>query len=829
LYLKQKKSIFVNKLMIMASVFFKFNYTKEDNKELNEIKTIIVPQLNVVDKIVDGGETTFFVKNLGSGANYDKVVSLGGITSLEMLYPQGTWTGNTWGELLRVTITSYNGKRLNTANVRHINPHDICSIRTEKGETTITTNNRVSAGQYNGFEIYKTASTINDMGTIINALPTQSGGILDAPTDGRTYGRKDSNWQVITDSDLDKYLISGGVSWSGTGLVYDTSVLSYYFNGSKTASSTSVTLSASDPTNSRFDVVVVNEAGVVSVISGTPSANPEIPIIPDDQLQVGIVLVEAGTSYPSGLALEQIYLDNPTTNWTFSSLNVGSPNLGSINFSGTNTPKQGTHDIEADTNSNIYARFERTTSFDPFQYTMIQLWVRFTGTSVPSNKNLNIRFENSVGTLVGNNLNLFNYGVSRTVLNTWQLAIIPITAFGSLSAMVKALRIGMVGGLSSVQRQWDIDYIMLSASSVPQAQVPTVTVAKNGTTIASVPKLNFVEGTGININESYNPLTEEVSLEIESSGGTSALSSLTSATATNTIDNGGFKQTWTWNGLTGNNTGLEISTNAPLSSWNNGSLIKLIKYGDILANIFDKSVLLDINNESFGASSSPVGIKVRAGTYANHTLGIAIEVGVRTGFKEDGNIQINSNSYLKFMNAAHDNYAYIRQFYHYKQFRIASEPTGVILYYSNGWYNIGFDEKWKHSFSFVGTTRMMYALNADVSASSYGAVTTHASAIEHNNGVLQFACNTGLTPNSGFTPNWMLALNGSTSNVGVGTTTPNASAMLDVSSTTKGFAPPRMTTTQRDAIASPMAGLMLYNTTDNKLQCYNGTIWNDLF
>ena len=815
--------------MIMASVFFKFNYTKEDNKELNEIKTIIVPQLNVVDKIVDGGETTFFVKNLGSGANYDKVVSLGGITSLEMLYPQGTWTGNTWGELLRVTITSYNGKRLNTANVRHINPHDICSIRTEKGETTITTNNRVSAGQYNGFEIYKTASTINDMGTIINALPTQSGGILDAPTDGRTYGRKDSNWQVITDSDLDKYLISGGVSWSGTGLVYDTSVLSYYFNGSKTASPTSVTLSASDPTNSRFDVVVVNEAGVVSVISGTPSANPEIPIIPDDQLQVGIVLVEAGTSYPSGLALEQIYLDNPTTNWTFSSLNVGSPNLGSINFSGTNTPKQGTHDIEANTNSNIYARFERTTSFDPFQYTMIQLWVRFTGTSVPSNKNLNIRFENSVGTLVGNNLNLFNYGVSRTVLNTWQLAIIPITAFGSLSAMVKALRIGMVGGLSSVQRQWDIDYIMLSASSVPQAQVPTVTVAKNGTTIASVPKLNFVEGTGININESYNPVTEEVSLEIEYSGGTSALSSLTSATATNTIDNGGFKQTWTWNGLTGNNTGLEISTNAPQSSWNNGSLIKLIKYGDILANILEKSVLLDINNESFGTSNSPVGINVRAGAYANHSRGIAIEVGVRTGLKEDGNIQINSNSFLKFMNAAHDNYAYIRQFYHWKQFMIASEPTGVIVYYSNGWYNIGFDQKVKHSFSFVGTTRMMYALNADVGASSYVSVTTHASAIEHNNGVLQFACNTGLTPNSGFTPNWMLALNGSTSNVGVGTTTPNASAMLDVSSTTKGFAPPRMTTTQRDAIASPMAGLMLYNTTDNKLQCYNGTIWNDLF
>ena len=57
----------------------------------------------------------------------------------------------------------------------------------------------------------------------------------------------------------------------------------------------------------------------------------------------------------------------------------------------------------------------------------------------------------------------------------------------------------------------------------------------------------------------------------------------------------------------------------------------------------------------------------------------------------------------------------------------------------------------------------------------------------------------------------------------------NASAIIQADSTTKGFLPPRMTTTQKNAIASPAAGLVLYDSTTNKLQCYNGSTWNDLF
>jgi len=57
----------------------------------------------------------------------------------------------------------------------------------------------------------------------------------------------------------------------------------------------------------------------------------------------------------------------------------------------------------------------------------------------------------------------------------------------------------------------------------------------------------------------------------------------------------------------------------------------------------------------------------------------------------------------------------------------------------------------------------------------------------------------------------------------------DASSMLTCVSSTKGFLPPRMTTTQRDAINSGTfaTGLTLYNTTDNKLQFYNGTDWTD--
>src|SRR6476661_3547772 len=67
-----------------------------------------------------------------------------------------------------------------------------------------------------------------------------------------------------------------------------------------------------------------------------------------------------------------------------------------------------------------------------------------------------------------------------------------------------------------------------------------------------------------------------------------------------------------------------------------------------------------------------------------------------------------------------------------------------------------------------------------------------------------------------------------TPGVGIGTTAPDASAALDVTSSSKGVLVPRMTELQRNAITSPAAGLQIYNTTFNKLNVWNGTAWTQV-
>jgi hypothetical protein len=85
--------------------------------------------------------------------------------------------------------------------------------------------------------------------------------------------------------------------------------------------------------------------------------------------------------------------------------------------------------------------------------------------------------------------------------------------------------------------------------------------------------------------------------------------------------------------------------------------------------------------------------------------------------------------------------------------------------------------------------------------------------ITHNSGVF--------TLNLGVTQHFRSNLLGTT----IGTGGLVASARLAVESTTQGFLPPRMTTTQRDLIATPAAGLMIYNTSTNRPNFFDGTSW----
>ena len=61
--------------------------------------------------------------------------------------------------------------------------------------------------------------------------------------------------------------------------------------------------------------------------------------------------------------------------------------------------------------------------------------------------------------------------------------------------------------------------------------------------------------------------------------------------------------------------------------------------------------------------------------------------------------------------------------------------------------------------------------------------------------------------------------------VGIGTSNPNTSAALDITSDSLGFLPPRMDSIKRNAIVSPAVGLTIFNTSINSFEYYNGTRW----
>lgn len=73
-----------------------------------------------------------------------------------------------------------------------------------------------------------------------------------------------------------------------------------------------------------------------------------------------------------------------------------------------------------------------------------------------------------------------------------------------------------------------------------------------------------------------------------------------------------------------------------------------------------------------------------------------------------------------------------------------------------------------------------------------------------------------------------IGLNSALAQVGIGTTNPDASALLELESTTKGFLPPRMTTSEILNISSPAEGLVVYNTSKKTLNVFDGNYWVDM-
>lgn len=120
------------------------------------------------------------------------------------------------------------------------------------------------------------------------------------------------------------------------------------------------------------------------------------------------------------------------------------------------------------------------------------------------------------------------------------------------------------------------------------------------------------------------------------------------------------------------------------------------------------------------------------------------------------------------------------------------------------------------TYAFAGASTITTAVTFDISGAPVAganATITNAYALRVVAGAVLFGGALAVTGASTFT-----------GNVGVGGAAA-ASAALTVTSTTQGLLFPRMTEVQRDAISAPAAGLVIYNTTTNKLNLRVAAAW----
>jgi hypothetical protein len=103
--------------------------------------------------------------------------------------------------------------------------------------------------------------------------------------------------------------------------------------------------------------------------------------------------------------------------------------------------------------------------------------------------------------------------------------------------------------------------------------------------------------------------------------------------------------------------------------------------------------------------------------------------------------------------------------------------------------------------------------------------TNFVGGIDYNFAGNYFSFDVTNASNSRISDAFVIMSESNTNTVSVGSATPPSSSILNVSSTSKGFAPPRMTTSQKNAIGSPVAGLQVYDLTLNQMQHYNGASW----
>ena len=353
-------------------------------------------------------------------------------------------------------------------------------------------------------------------------------------------------------------LISGGASFL-SGLTYDVTPLEYIINGQfyTTAAATQVTANSGDTNFDRIDLIVADINGTVSILEGTPSANPVQPDVDETtQVVVAILTVPAGATAIS-IAETIVYEDNlgiPTEWDAFSNSPTIDLTYSSVTYNGSLTSIYFNQ-----TPNTFQASFYYNSAFDTTTQNTLQFKIYNTVVWTTAQR-INLKLTSLAGVQIGSTVQLYHgkYGFSRYLLNTWQTISIPISAFSPATNIISriyfqsAITTGI--GLTCI-----IDQIKLIEGVAIPSPVNSWYKIQGDTGAFSYPLTNnatlFLKG-GTNINTIANTsgsVTNSFSIHLDNDINLNSVSATTISATTFYGDGSnltGIPQLWTDGGNT---------------------------------------------------------------------------------------------------------------------------------------------------------------------------------------------------------------------------------------------------------------------------------------
>jgi hypothetical protein len=397
-------------------------------------------------------------------------------------------------------------------------------------------------------------------------------------------------WDLVVQGNR---LLSGNVSYV-SGLTFSVSPLEYLINGTiyEITSATTVTLNSGDTLYDRIDVIFADISGNTGVLEGTPSENPEKPIVDgDSQVEVTFVLVPANSTTPD-INEFIIYNENagPPSEWTFG---VGGSQSTRISGNSTDDAYSGTTSIKVSgitaASYNTYFRLTGDTVLDTNNYATLQFAMKNLSANTTTSR-IRLRFLTTGGTQNGNAVFMNAAGsagyvqYSRTNVSTWQLISIPLWRFYLTNTNTQVLEVAFYPLGSPLGQNYYFDlfeFVEGTSSSPPSNSWTTIKGDSATTIIAPNPNATLTISGGTNISSSISG-TSTVVLNLDNNinlnGVTASTISATtyqnlpSSTFTGGTVNGSTNFT---NGLTANTISATTYQNLPISGLTEGNNINI--------------------------------------------------------------------------------------------------------------------------------------------------------------------------------------------------------------------------------------------------------------